>query len=213
MKNSYLTAVVCALAVVAASCSKPATKQKEKEIGPAPATFRTSMKTTKGDVVILVHRDWAPNGADRFYELNKIHFYDGTYFFRCLKGFIVQWGINGDPSTNRVWSELTIKDDPKKVSNREGTVVFAAAGPDSRTTQVFINLGNNSKQLDGQGFTPFGEVIQGMENVNSFYMGYGEGPPGGSGPDQSVIANQGTSYVEERFPKMDHILKVTVLEP
>jgi peptidyl-prolyl cis-trans isomerase A (cyclophilin A) len=199
-------AAVCLLGI--AACSKKA----PEKAGPAPAQFKVKLTTTKSDVVILVHRDWAPLGADRFYELDKMRFYDDNYVFRALKGFVVQWGVNGDPKVNRSWAEITMKDDPPKVSNKTGTVTFAAAGPDSRTTQVFINLGNNSAHLDTQGFTPFGEVIQGLENAMHFYDGYGDGPPSGSGPDQKAIADIGNPYLEEHFPKLDIIKKARVVE-
>jgi peptidyl-prolyl cis-trans isomerase A (cyclophilin A) len=179
---------------------------------PAPAQYRVRLQTTKGDVVILVHRDWSPLGADHFYELVKMGFYNNNAFFRVLKGFIVQWGINGDPDLNKKWNTITIKDDPPKVSNKIGTVVFAKTGePDSRSTQVFINLGDNSGTLDPQGFTPFGEVIQGMENVMSVYSDYGEGAPNGSGPSQAAIADIGNPYLEEHFPKLDYIKKAIVI--
>lgn len=202
-----LIAVVGA-ALFLASCS---TRQAKKEEEPAPAQFKTKLQTTKGNVVILVHRDWAPNGADRFYDLVKRGYYNDNYVFRALKGFVVQWGMNGDPATNKRWRDITMKDDPGKVSNKVGTVTFASAGPDSRTTQLFVNLGDNSGTLDSQGFTPFGEVIQGMENVMNLYTGYGDGPPGGSGPDQAAIADIGNPYLEEHFPKLDVIKKAQVV--
>jgi peptidyl-prolyl cis-trans isomerase A (cyclophilin A) len=186
--------------------------KKKAEAVQAPPQYKVRLQTTKGDVVILVHRDWSPLGADHFYELTRMGFYNDTRFFRALKGFIVQWGINGDPKINKDWSEITIKDDPPKVSNKIGTVVFAMAGPNSRTTQVFINLGDNSGSLDPQGFTPFGEVIQGMENVQNVYMDYGEGAPQGSGPSQAAIADIGTPYLEEHFPKLDYIKKAQILK-
>ena len=178
----------------------------------APEQYKVRMTTTKGDVVILVHRDWSPNGADRFYQLTNMRFYDDNRFFRALKGFIVQWGMNGDPKTNKDWSEISIKDDPPKVSNKVGTVVFAAAGPNSRTTQVFINLGDNSRSLDPQGFTPFGEVIQGMENVMNIFSEYGEGAPQGTGPSQAAIADIGNPYLEEHFPKLDYIKTANIVQ-
>jgi peptidyl-prolyl cis-trans isomerase A (cyclophilin A) len=184
---------------------------KKAEAVQSPPQYKVRLQTTKGDVVILVHRDWSPLGADHFYELTKMGFYNDARFFRALKGFIVQWGINGDPKVNKSWSEITIKDDPPKVSNKIGTVVFAMAGPNSRTTQVFINLGDNSGSLDPQGFTPFGEVTQGMENVQNIYMDYGEGAPQGSGPSQAAIADIGTPYLEEHFPKLDYIKKAQIL--
>ena len=195
------------LLLLAAGCGG----NKKAETVQAPPQYKVRLQTTKGDVVILVHRDWSPLGADHFYELTKMGFYNDTRFFRALKGFIVQWGISGDPKVNKDWSEITIKDDPPKVSNKIGTVVFAMAGPNSRTTQVFINLGDNSGSLDAQGFTPFGEVIQGMENVQNIYMDYGEGAPQGGGPSQAAIADIGTPYLEEHFPKLDYIKKAQIV--
>jgi peptidyl-prolyl cis-trans isomerase A (cyclophilin A) len=170
------------------------------------------MQTTKGDVVILVHRDWSPIGADHFYELTKMGFYNNNAFFRALKGFVVQWGINGDPQVNKSWSEISIPDDPPKVSNKTGTVVFAKTGePNSRTTQVFVNLADNSGSLDPQGFTPFGEVIQGLDNLMHVYMEYGDIPPNGSGPNPAAIADIGNPYLEEHFPKLDYIKKAQII--
>jgi peptidyl-prolyl cis-trans isomerase A (cyclophilin A) len=207
--RSKLSASLLTMSLVLLACSCGANKKAEAV--QAPPQYKVRLQTTKGDVVILVHRDWSPLGADHFYELTKMGFYNDTRFFRALKGFIVQWGINGDPKINKDWSEITIKDDPPKVSNKIGTVVFAMAGPNSRTTQVFINLGDNSSSLDSQGFTPFGEVIQGMENVQKIYMDYGEGAPQGSGPSQAAIADIGTPYLEEHFPKLDYIKKAQIV--
>jgi peptidyl-prolyl cis-trans isomerase A (cyclophilin A) len=206
--NRCWTLRLAALAILAtaASCGK----KTARETGPAPAEYKVLLQTTKGDVVIQVHRDWAPIGADRFYELTKMGFYDGDRFFRALRGFVVQFGINGDPKINKDWTQISIKDDPPKVSNKPGTVTFATSGPNSRATQVFINLGDNSR-LDDQGFTPFGEVTQGMENVQNFYMDYGDGPPGGNGPDQAAIADIGNPYLEEHFPKLDYIKTARVV--
>lgn len=178
---------------------------RKNDTARSPDQYRVRLATTRGDVLILVHREWAPLGADQFYALTKAGFFDGNRFFRALRGFVVQWGINGDPQINKKWNDKPIADDPAKVSNKIGTVVFATAGPQSRTTQLFINLGDNSASLDPQGFTPFGEVIQGMDNVMSLYMDYGDGPPNGSGPDQSAIASAGNSYLEQHFPKLDYI--------
>ncbi|MBV8829238.1 MAG: peptidylprolyl isomerase [Acidobacteriaceae bacterium] len=208
MKRRSLLALALTAALLSASCGGA---KKSAEMKPAPAHYKVLLQTTKGNVLILVHRDWSPLGADHFYELTSMGFYNGDRFFRVIKGFIVQWGINGDPKTNKDWSEIPIKDDPPKVSNKVGTVVFAAAGPDSRTTQVFINLGDNSKALDPQGFTPFGEVIQGMENVMNIYSDYGEGAPQGTGPSQAAIADIGNPYLEEHFPKLDYIKTAKVV--
>ena len=163
------------------------------------------MQTTKGDIVVLVHRDWSPLGADHFYELTQRGFYNNTAFFRNVPGFIVQWGINGDPKVNKAWSEATIQDDPPKVSNKVGTVVFAKKdAPNSRSTQLFINLGDNSGSLDSQGFTPFGEVIQGMENVMHLEAKYGVQP------DQGAIGDTGTPYLKEHFPQLDYVQTAVV---
>lgn len=205
LKNACFLLSVALVALLASCRSKP------KEIGPAPASFRVKFATTKGDFVVLVHRDWSPKGADRFYELVKMHFYDDNYFFRVLPGFIVQWGINGDPKVSKDWSVLTIADDPPKVSNKRGTVTFATSGPNSRTTQVFINLNDNAR-LDSRGFTPFGEVSEGMGVVERLYSGYGEGAPQGTGPDQNAITDIGNPYLEEHFPSLDRIKKTQVLE-
>lgn len=203
--------LLVSLIVIVALCAGCGNKNGS-EMKPAPAQYKVRLQTTKGDVLILVHRDWSPLGADHFYELTKMGFYNGNAFFRALHGFIVQWGINGDPKLNKDWSEITIKDDPPKVSNKVGTVVFAKPdAPNARSTQVFINLGDNSSSLDPQGFTPFGEVIQGMENVENFYTGYGEGAPGGEGPSQAAIADIGNPYLEEHFPKLDYIKTARIM--
>src|SRR5579875_2956924 len=154
-RPSFAISIAALLAVFSVSCGK-----KTAPLKPSPAQYKVRLETSKGDVLLLVHRDWSPLGADRFYELTNAHYYDGNYFFRALRGFVVQWGINGDPQVTKRWSTQAIPDDPPKVSNKIGTVVFATAGPNSRTTQVFINLADNSR-LDPQGFTPFAEVIQG----------------------------------------------------
>lgn len=206
--TKFRALLVVVLLLGAGACGS----KKSTELRPGPDQYKVRLQTTKGDVVILVHRDWSPMGADHFYELTKMGFYNDNYFFRALKGFVVQWGMNGDSKLNKDWSEITIHDDPPKVSNKVGTVVFAATGnPNSRTTQVFINLGDNSRTLDPQGFTPFGEVIQGMENVQNIFMEYGDGPPNGSGPNQAAIADLGNGYLEEHFPKLDRIKKAEVL--
>src|SRR6185437_7102810 len=202
-RRALLCALPLALIPLLSSCSS-----KPKVTGPAPEQFRAQFTTTKGNFVVLVHRDWAPLGADRFYELMKMHFFDHNYFFRMLPGFIVQWGINGDPKVAKDWSVLSIKDDPFKMSNRRGTVTFATAGANSRTTQVFVNLNDNTG-LDGQGFTPFGEISEGMNVIESLYGGYGEGAPRGQGPDQQAITDRGNDYLEEHFPRLDYIKKTS----
>jgi peptidyl-prolyl cis-trans isomerase A (cyclophilin A) len=177
----------------------------------APALFKAKLVTTQGDVVIEVHRDWAPLGADRFYNLVKNGFYNNASFFRVIPSFIVQFGISADPNISAVWHDANIQDDPVKQSNAPGTVTFATAGPGTRTTQVFINLANNAS-LDAQGFSPFGAVVDGMNVAQSFYSGYGEGAPMGSGPDQQLIQSQGDAYLAAQFPKLDHIKSAAVLQ-
>jgi peptidyl-prolyl cis-trans isomerase A (cyclophilin A) len=175
----------------------------------APPVFKAKFETSKGPFVVEVHRDWAPNGADRFYNLVKNGFYDADRFFRVVEGFMVQFGINGNPNIARAWRDANIKDDPVKQSNTRGMMTFATRGPNTRTTQVFINFGNNAA-LDGQGFSPFGKVVSGMDVVDSLYSGYGEGAPRGLGPDQGQIQDQGNAYLNGDFPKLDYVKKATI---
>jgi peptidyl-prolyl cis-trans isomerase A (cyclophilin A) len=170
----------------------------------APATYKVKFDTSKGSFVVEVHRDWAPNGADRFYNLVKNGFYNDARFFRVISGFMVQFGINGNPQISKVWRDANIKDDPVKASNKRGMITFATAGPDTRTTQVFVNFGDNAG-LDDQGFAPFGQVISGMEVVDALYAEYGEGAPQGGGPDQGLVQSQGNAYLKKDFPKLDYI--------
>ena len=178
----------------------------------APATYQVMLETSKGDVVIEVHRDWAPNGADRFYNLVKSGFYDEARFFRVIDGFMVQFGIHADPKVAAVWREARIADDPVKESNKKGYITFATAGPNTRTSQVFINFRNNGS-LDSQGFAPFGMVTEGMDIVNKLYSGYGEGAPSGRGPSQGRLQQEGNAYLAKEFPKLDFIKKATIVEP
>jgi peptidyl-prolyl cis-trans isomerase A (cyclophilin A) len=176
----------------------------------APETFKAKFDTSKGPVVITVHRAWAPVGADRFYNLVKNGFYDDTRFFRVLDNFMAQIGINGDPAIQTTWRNATIKDDPVKESNKRGFVTFAKTGlPNSRSTQIFINFKDNSS-LDKQGFAPFGEVTSGMDVVDKLYSGYGEGAPSGRGPEQQRIQGEGNGYLNKDFPKLDYIKKATI---
>jgi peptidyl-prolyl cis-trans isomerase A (cyclophilin A) len=175
----------------------------------APAVYKVKLDTSKGAVLIEVRRDWAPNGADRFYNLVKNGFYDEARFFRVISDFMVQFGINGDPAISAPWRAATIKDDPVKQSNTRGMITFATAGPNSRTSQVFINFRDNSP-LDGQGFSPFGKIVSGMEVVDALYNGYGEGAPRGRGPDQGRIQREGNAYLAKDFPRLDYIKKATI---
>jgi len=177
----------------------------------APAVFDAKFVTTKGDFVVEVTRAWAPRGADRFYNLVKYHFYDDAAFFRVLEGFVVQFGISARPDVSGVWQNAKIADDPVTQSNTRGMLTFATAGPNTRTTQVFINLGDNSN-LNGMGFSAFGKVTSGMEVVDKLYGGYGEGQPNGNGPDQNRIQTEGKAYLDKSFPLLDTI-KTAVIVP
>lgn len=201
-----LGAVAWAAAAGAGNLSDPASLNEK-----APAVYKAKFDTSKGPFVIEVNRDWAPRGADRFYNLVKNGFFDNARFFRVIEGFMVQFGINGDPNIAAVWRDADIKDDPVKQSNARGTITFATAGPNTRTTQVFINFADNAP-LDGQGFAPFGKVVSGMEVVDSLYGGYGEGAPNGNGPDQGRLQQQGNAYLEQDFPKLDFIKTATIAE-
>jgi len=170
----------------------------------APDKYKVKFETSKGNFVVEVTRSWAPNGADRFYNLVKNGYYDGCRFFRVVADFMVQFGINGDPKLNSVWRAAQIKDDPVKQSNTRGYITFATAGPNSRTAQVFINFGDNSG-LDRQGFAPFGKVTEGMKVVGSIYSGYGESP------NQGSIQMEGEAYLGKSFPKLDVIKSATII--
>jgi peptidyl-prolyl cis-trans isomerase A (cyclophilin A) len=176
----------------------------------APAEYDVKFVTTAGDFTVKVTRAWAPNGADRFYNLVRHHFYDGAAFFRVLPGFMAQFGISPYPQVAKAWDAATIKDDPIVQSNHRGFMSFATAGPNTRTTQVFINFGNN-EALDRSGFSAFAVVTDGMEVVDKLYSGYGEGAPDGHGPDQGLITSRGRAYLEKGFPKLDTIKSATIV--
>ncbi len=178
----------------------------------APDEYKVKFTTTRGDFVVTVTRSWAPLGADRFYNLVKHHFYDNASFFRVLPGFVVQFGLSAYPPVSTAWKKSEFKDDPVTQSNLRGNIVFATAGADTRTTQVFINLVDN-KRLDRMGFAPFGQVSEGMNVVEMMYEGYGEGPPSGSGPDQDEIQRQGKPYLDKGWPKLDYIKSSAIISP
>jgi peptidyl-prolyl cis-trans isomerase A (cyclophilin A) len=193
-------------ALFSCACSRPAPETAEEH---SPDTYKVRFDTTKGPFVVNVTRAWAPLGADRFYSLVKSGFYNGARFFRVLPGFVVQFGIAGDPAVNTKWHNANLVDDPVTQSNRRGTITYGTAGPNTRTTQVFINLANNAR-LDSKGFAPFGEVTEGMEAVDKFYSEYGEGPPLGGGPAQTRAEAEGTPYFEHDFPKLDYVKKASI---
>jgi peptidyl-prolyl cis-trans isomerase A (cyclophilin A) len=176
----------------------------------APAEYNVKFVTTAGEFTVKVTRAWAPNGADRFYNLVSHHFYDGGAFFRVLPGFMAQFGLSAYPEVSKVWETATIKDDPIVQSNHRGFVSFATAGPNTRTTQVFINYGNN-EALDKSGFSAFAVVSDGMEVVDKLYNGYGEGAPDGHGPRQDLIGTGGRVYLEKSFSKLDTIRSATLV--
>ena len=175
----------------------------------APAEFRVRFTTSRGDFAVLVKRDWAPIGADRFYNLVRMGFYDSNRFFRVVPGFVVQFGLNGDPKVSAPWREARIADDPVKQSNKRGYITYAMAGPNTRTSQVFINFGDNAA-LDRQGFSPFGRIISGMEVVDKLNAEYGEGAPRGRGPDQGRIQMEGNAYLQRDFGRLDFVKKATI---
>ena len=229
--NHCLAVLLIAAALLGSSCAGDGEKEPKRSVAGsksaadrnpalldpslakerAPDEFKARFSTTKGDFVIEVIRDWAPQGADRFYNLVKIGYFDNEAFFRNIEGFMVQFGINGDPAVNKKWQRSDIKDDPVKKSNQRGYVTFAQGSAlNSRSTQFFISFGDNSR-LDEMRFAPFGRVVEGMDVVSSLYNGYGEGPPEGRGPDQGRIQDEGNAYLKESFPKLDYINSAAIV--
>lgn len=170
----------------------------------APAMYKAQFTTTKGDFVVEVHRDWAPLGADRFYNLVRAGFFTNASFFRVVPGFVVQFGLSANPAVNKVWMSANIKDDPVKTGNKRGNIVFATAGPNTRTTQLFINFSDNTP-LDSMGFAAFGSVVDGMDVVDKIYSGYGQRP------DQQKITEEGDAYISKNFPMIDKITAAKIL--
>lgn len=177
----------------------------------APEQYRVKFETTRGEVILQVSRASAPLGADRFYNLVRMGYYNNVAFFRVIDGFMAQFGIHGDPKVNEKWESARISDDAVKDSNVRGAISFATAGPNTRTTQLFINYGDNS-MLDSRGFAPFGKVVQGMKVIDALYKDYGEGAPGGGGPSQELVQSQGNSYLRAQFPKLDYIKRATLVK-
>jgi peptidyl-prolyl cis-trans isomerase A (cyclophilin A) len=195
---SMIASIVFFLGACSAGAQKPTNQT-------APETFRVNLDTSRGPVVIEVTRALAPNGADRFYNLVKAKYYDGARFFRVISGFMAQFGIAADPAATKTW-DVPIQDDPVKASNVRGAVTFAqTSAPNSRSTQLFINFGDNSR-LDGQRFAPFGKVVSGMENVDQIYSG------DGGNPDQGRITDEGNTYLEKEFPRLDYIKTARIAE-
>lgn len=171
----------------------------------APETYQVEFETSAGNFTVEVTRKWAPIGADRFYDLVKKEFYKECRFFRVVPGFMVQWGINGDPAVQQKWRGATIKDDPTVASNQKGFITYATSGPNSRTTQMFINYGDNSF-LDNQGFAPFGRVIKGMDVVEKI------NPKHKEKPNQGAMQLEGNAYLKSSFPDLDYIKSIKLLK-
>ena len=213
-----MTRVVKALALAlaiglpaAAFAQAPSLKNPASLKEQAPATYKVRFDTSAGVFVVQVTRDWAPLGADRFYNLVKNGYYDDVRFFRAISGFMVQFGISGDPALNTVWRNARLGVDPVKQGNKPMRISYAMGGtPDTRTTQVFINYRDNSASLDKLGFASFGEVVEGQDVVNKIFTGYGEGAPRGSGPEQGRLQAEGNAYLKKEFPKLDYIKKATI---
>jgi cyclophilin family peptidyl-prolyl cis-trans isomerase len=198
--RKFAAAALLALALAGCSGAKQSASQ-----GSDAGTFSVLLDTSKGPVVIDVDRHLAPKGAQRFYDLVKAHYFDGARFYRVVPGFVVQWGAAASPAVTKKW-DVTIPDDPVKGSNSRGTVAFAAEPrPNTRSTHLFINLGNNGR-LDSMGFAPIGRVTKGMEFVDRIYPGYGERP------DQTLIGSQGNAYLEKDFPQLDYIKTARIVE-
>ncbi len=207
-KEAAKVAAAAKAAADAAGWAASALRDPAQANKTAPDVYKAKFETSKGDFVIEVHRDWAPLGADRFYNLVKVGFFAEVRFFRVLHGFMAQFGISGDPTLSAKWRKANITDDPVKKSNTRGHITFAMAGPNSRTTQVFINYGNNAR-LDRDGFAPFGVVLDdGMAVVESLYGEYG----GHASNQQSTIQERGNEFLNESYPKLDYIKKATIVD-
>jgi peptidyl-prolyl cis-trans isomerase A (cyclophilin A) len=189
---------VAFLAVFEAACSKPAPKVV------VPKVFRVKFETSQGDFVVEATRAWAPHGVDRFHELLRMRYFDEGRFFRVVKGFIAQFGVHKNYDVHDVWRKLLIVDDPPKEKNLRGTLAFAKSGPNTRATEIFINLADNA-MLDEDGFVPFAKVVEGMDVVDKFYAGYGDLRPNGNEIDPGRVEEGANDYLIPRFPKMDYI--------
>ncbi|MCC7403484.1 MAG: peptidylprolyl isomerase [Bdellovibrionales bacterium] len=185
--------------------SEAAATGKAGAMNSTPEVFKVAFETTKGKFVVEAHRDWAPKGVDRFYEMIQQGFFSDTAFFRVVKGFVVQFGIHGDPKQSSKWREKIINDDTVKESNKAGYLTFATAGPNTRTTQLFINLNDNAR-LDDMGFSPFAKVVEGMDVVKNLNTEYGERP------DQGAIQSEGNTYLKKNFPNMDYIKSASIIK-
>jgi peptidyl-prolyl cis-trans isomerase A (cyclophilin A) len=206
----FIALAVLVSAAVGVAAQSAALKEPAKLKEQAPAKYNVRFDTSVGVFVVTVTREWAPLGADRFYNLVKNGYYDDVRFFRAIPNFMVQFGINGDPALNTIWRNARIGVDPVKQSNKRGYITYAMGGsPDTRTTQVFINFRDNTN-LDAMGFAPFGQVTTGMDVVDKIHQGYGEGAPRGNGPDQGRLQTEGNAYLKKDFAKLDFVKKATI---
>ena len=197
---------------VAAACSRtPPLLSPDPRLLDAtgPDSFSVIVKTSHGDFGLKIHRDWAPHGSDRLYYLFRARFYDDARFYRTVDNFVTQFGLSGDTAVSHAWRDRAIPDDPVRKNNTRGTVTFAMGGPNSRTTQLFINYRDNIR-LDPLGFTVVGQVVAGMSVVDALYKGYGDGPPRGQGPAQERIRAEGNGYLARDFPRLDYILNARI---
>ncbi len=215
MRRALVAAAVLTLAVLAGCRHAPPVEALRRpdatldQVG--PDSFRLAVVTSRGPFEVLVRRDWSPRGADRLFWLASRHYYDGVRFFRVLPGFVAQFGLHGDSAVNAAWRGRRISDDSVRVTNQRGTLTFATGGPNTRTTQLFINYRDNAR-LDRMGFSPVGQVVAGMAVVDSLYGGYGEGAPRGQGPDQGRITREGNRYLAAEFPRLDSIVTLRVTQ-
>lgn len=198
-------AVLIAAAWLLTACHK----EKPKPVV-VPQVFRVQFETSQGNFVVEAHRDWAPYGVDRFYELVQMKYFDQNRFFRVVPGFIAQFGVHRDFNVHEKWRTMFIPDDPPKEKNVRGTLAFAKSDPGTRATEIFINLADN-KALDDQAFVPFAKVVQGMDVVDKFYSGYGEMRPEGKYIDPDRVEGEANEYLAQDFPKLDYIIHATLL--
>ena len=213
--NPLGPAIALALVVHLSACESapsynPMLLTPESLTETAPDVFQARFETSKGDFVIEVRREWSPIGADRFYNLVANGYYDNVRFFRVIAGFMAQFGIHGDPAVSAAWSDQRINDDPVAQSNTRGFVSYAKLDVNTRTTQIFINFGDNSR-LDPMGFSPFGQVVEGMEVVDQIYSGYGNTQPNGTGPYPPSIHTRGNEYLDEEYPNLDFVTRATIV--
>jgi peptidyl-prolyl cis-trans isomerase A (cyclophilin A) len=203
--------VALILVALTACAPEKAVEVKKKEPVRAPDVFQAKMATTKGDILLEIHRDWAPRGADRFYELIQEKYYDKVKFHRVLRGFVAQFGVHRDPKIQALWRQLKIADDPVVEKNVRGTLTFAARGPATRTSQLFINLKDNL-ELDKDGFAPIGKVVEGMDVADKLSFLYGDHQPNGNGPDPKRMELETNEYMDRTFPRMDSIQTITIVK-